>query len=279
MSAPAGEFRVAVPGGTLWAEAAGEGSGVVLMHAGIADARMWDPQWAALAARHRVVRYDLRGFGRSIVEHVAFSNRADLAAVMDAAGLEQAVLVGCSRAGRIALDATLEFPDRVAGLVWVCGGVGGAEDPDDDELAPYDEREEALAEAGDWEALAAQDVRLWVDGPREPEGSGPADVREFVRMMALETYRAELPYGDPVELEPPAADRLGEIRVPVLAIVGAKDPLATARAAGRLVAGVPGARRIDLQGVAHLPSLERPAWFTDTLLGFVADVDATRQAG
>ncbi|MFN8630555.1 MAG: hypothetical protein U0838_09635 [Chloroflexota bacterium] len=50
MSAPAGEFRVAVPGGTLWAEAAGEGSGVVLMHAGIADARMWDPQWAALAA-------------------------------------------------------------------------------------------------------------------------------------------------------------------------------------------------------------------------------------
>ena len=56
------EGFVPVEGGRLWAQAAGQGTGVVLAHAGIADSRMWDPQWAALAARHRVVRYDLRGF-------------------------------------------------------------------------------------------------------------------------------------------------------------------------------------------------------------------------
>jgi 3-oxoadipate enol-lactonase len=272
----AGQMWVPVPGGRLWAQAAGSGSGVVLMHAGIADARMWDPQWEALAERHRVVRYDLRGFGRSEVEHVRFSNREDVLAVMDAANLSRAVLVGCSRAGRIALDTAIEFPDRVSGLVWVCGGVSGF-DPGDDaaaELAAYDEREEALAEAKAWDALAEQDARVWVDGPREQEGSGPADVRELVRTMIVETYRAEKAYGDDVELDPPAAGRLAEVCVPTLAIVGLRDPLVTARAADALVAGVEGIRRLDLAGVAHLPSLERPEWFTATLLAFLAKVDA-----
>ena len=83
---PETEGYVRVEGGRLWAEWAGEGSGVVLAHAGIADARQWDPQWDALVARHRVVRYDLRGFGRADVEHVPFSNRDDLIAVMDKSG-------------------------------------------------------------------------------------------------------------------------------------------------------------------------------------------------
>jgi 3-oxoadipate enol-lactonase len=249
------------------------------MHAGIADARMWDPQWEALAAHHRVVRYDLRGFGRSEVEHVGFSNRADLLAVMDAAGLERAVLVGCSRAGGIALDAVAEFPDRVTGLVWVCGGVSGAGLGDAaDELDAWDEREEALIEAKDWEAVAELNVRVWVDGPREPAGTGPSAVRDLVRTMCLENYSADKPYGDPVALDPPAGARLGDLRLPVLAIVGGRDPLATARAADVLVAGVPGARRLDLPDVAHLPNLERPEWFTETLLGFLAEVDATTGA-
>ena len=99
------EGYVAVPGGRIWAQAAGEGTGVVLVHAGIADARMWDPQWEALAARHRVVRYDTRGFGRSETADVPFSNRADLVAVMDAAGLDRAV------AGRV-LARGLDRPRR-----------------------------------------------------------------------------------------------------------------------------------------------------------------------
>ncbi len=275
MTSADGEQFVAVPGGRLWAQAEGSGSGVVLAHAGIADARMWDPQWDALAARHRVVRYDLRGFFRSEVEHVRFSNREDLVAVMDAAGLDRAVLVGCSRAGTISLDTALEFPDRVSGLVWVCGGVSGADLGDaGDEVAELDRQEEALADAKDWDAVTEIDLRIWVDGPREPAGSGPAAVRELVRTMCLDTLRQDKVYGDAIDLDPPAAARLGELRVPVLAIVGERDPLVTARAADVLVAGVAAARRIDLPGVAHLPNLERPEWFTETLLAFLAEVDA-----
>jgi pimeloyl-ACP methyl ester carboxylesterase len=269
------EFQgfVDVAGGRLWAQAAGEGSGVVLVHAGVADARMWDPQWDALAARHRVVRYDTRGFGRSeSTDDAVFSNRADLVAVMGVAGLERATLVGCSRAGSIAVDTALEFPDRVAGLVWVCGGLSGLETTDTPEERHLFEREEALVEAKDWEAAAEVDLQLWVDGVGQPAGRAPAVMRAFVRRMMIDTWSREPAYGRPIVLDPPAAGRLGSIRCPTLAIVGELDPSGTGQAADALVAGVHGSHRIDLPGVAHLPSLERPQWFTETLLAFLAEV-------
>jgi pimeloyl-ACP methyl ester carboxylesterase len=265
------EGYVPVTGGRLWAEWDGEGPGVVLAHAGIADARMWDPQWNALVAAHRVVRYDLRGFGRSEVEHTTFSNRDDLIAVMDAAGLERAVLVGCSRAGVIVVDTALEFPDRVSGLVWVCGGLGGSDAPSTPQEEAAFERAEALEEAGDWAAVADNDVAIWVDGIGQPAGRAPEAARELVRTMAYETYVQKKAYGDPVPLDPPAAQRLHELRGPLLAIVGTFDESATAVNADRLVAAVPGARRIDVE-TGHLPNLERPQWFTQTLLAFLTGV-------
>lgn len=267
------EGFVDVEGGRLWAQWAGEGSGVVLVHAGIADARMWDPQWDAIAARHRVARYDTRGFGRSESgERAVFSNRRDLLAVMDAAGLERATLVGCSRAGAIIVDTALEFPDRVAGLVWVCGGLGGLETTDTQAEAELFARSDDLEAAKDWDAAADLAVALWIDGVGQPAGRAPNDVRALVRAMTLETYVQEKAYGLPIVLDPPAAERLAEIRVPLLAIDGELDPSSTHQAADALMAGVAGARRIDVPGVAHLPSLERPDWYTATLLSFLADV-------
>ena len=275
MSGQSGELSVDVEGGRLWAEVAGTGSGVVLLHAGIADARMWDPQWDALAARHRVVRYDLRGFGRADVVATRFSNRADVLAVMRAAGIDRAVLVGSSRGGGIAIDTALEFPQHVSGLVWVCGSVSGPMDIEEppEELVVGAE-EEALTEAKDWAGLADLMVRVWVDGLGQPLGRGPEDVRELVRTMCLETSVQEKSYGDPVPLDPPASGRLHELRAPMLLITGEYDVPTTALVADVLAASVP-SRRIDVDGVAHLPNLERPAWFTETLLAFLDEVDAT----
>jgi 3-oxoadipate enol-lactonase len=267
------EGYVDVRGGRLWVEAAGEGTGIVLVHAGIADARMWDPQWDALTAEHRVVRYDTRGFGRTEGGDVEFSNRADLIAAMDAAGIDRATLVGCSRAGSIVLDTALEYPDRVAGLVWVCGGVGGLEMEDTPEEVAMYERAEALEEAKDWERAADLDVELWVDGVGQPEGRAPQAVRERVRAMAYETYVQDKVYGRPITLDPPAAGRLGEIRVPALVIIGELDTLSTRLSAEVLASSLQDAQRVTVPDVAHLPSMERPEWFTRTLLDFVARVD------
>jgi 3-oxoadipate enol-lactonase len=273
--------RIPVPGGELWAEWAGEqrgeGPGVLLIHAGIADARMWDPQWSTLAGGHRVARYDTRGFGRTDTEAVPFSNRGDAIAVLDAAGIDRAVVVGCSRGGSIALDTALEFPDRVSGVVWVCGGISGFDMEDPPELIELGEQEERLADAKDWAGLADFDVRLWVDGFGQPEGRAPAEVRELVRRMCLETYVQEKTEGEPIVLDPPAIERLELLRVPLLAIAGKLDLPGTAVQAGLLGDRVPGARRIDLPDVAHVPNLERPEWFIETLRSFLDEIETGQE--
>ena len=140
--------------------------------------RQWDPQWEALAAAHRVVRYDLRGFGRADVVHTRFSNRADLVAVMDAAGLDRAVLVGCSRAGSIVIDTALEFPDRVTGLAWICGGISGL-DTEDTPIEPAAfERAEALETAKDWAAAADTTSRSGSTASGSPRAGAPAAARD-----------------------------------------------------------------------------------------------------
>jgi 3-oxoadipate enol-lactonase len=113
---------ISVPGANLNTVDEGSGPPIVLLHAGIADLRAWDALVPHLtAAGYRLIRYDQRGFGRTVTKNVAFSNRADCIAVLDALGIGQAVLVGNSRGGQIAIDTAIEFPDRIAALV----GVGG----------------------------------------------------------------------------------------------------------------------------------------------------------
>ncbi|HMQ31074.1 MAG TPA: alpha/beta hydrolase [Chloroflexaceae bacterium] len=266
-----------VQGGELYYEVAGDGPAVVLVHAGIADLTMWDAQVAALAPRYKVVRFDCRGFGRTRTAPVPFSNRQDVVELLDHLGVAQAALVGCSRGGQIALDLALERPERVRGLVWVCSGVGGWQPADaifhPDEIALWEAMEAAEA-AGEHERVAALDVRLWVDGPLQPEGRADEAVRQQVYAMALNNYRTHAHlFGEglaPQPLDPPAHGRLGELRAPVLAVVGELDTSATAAAAEVLAAGAPDCRVERLADCAHLPNLERPERFNELLLGFLA---------
>jgi pimeloyl-ACP methyl ester carboxylesterase len=112
-------------GARLFYEEAGEGPAVVLVHGGLGDLRMWDGVVPLLAASHRVVRLDVRGFGRSDAPAGEFSPHEDLRALLDGLGIESAALVGLSLGGRIVLDAALELPERVSALVLVAPGVNG----------------------------------------------------------------------------------------------------------------------------------------------------------
>jgi 3-oxoadipate enol-lactonase len=265
-----------VEGGELYFEATGKGPAVVFVHAGIANLRMWDPQAAELAAHYTVVRYDCRAFGRSRSEPVPFSNRADLAAVMDHLGIARAALVGCSRGGIIALDFALERPERAAALVWVCGGVGGYQPSldsfDPRELALF-EAAEAAEQAGDFERVADLDVQVWVDGPLQPPGRAPEHLRRQVREMTLLNYTAHAHlYASglaPQPLDPPAAARLGDLRIPVLAVVGDLDPAETAAAADFLARQAPDVRVTHYADAAHLPNLEHPERFNADLAAFL----------
>ena len=124
---------------------------------------MWDDQVDALKDAYRVIRYDTRGFGQTETDAVSFSNRADIAALLDHLGENTAHVVGLSRGGQIALDFALEFADRVRSLTVVAGGVGGYESPA--ELAPETwEPVEAMWKAKEWEAITDWETAFWADG-------------------------------------------------------------------------------------------------------------------
>ncbi|MGZ5300141.1 MAG: alpha/beta fold hydrolase, partial [Actinomycetota bacterium] len=118
-----------LPDGSLYYEVAGEGPVVTLIHPGLWDSRTWDPLVPVLLdAAFRVVRYDVRGYGRSSrLTEEPYSHVRDLAALLDFLDVPLTILVGCSMGGAIAIDFTLEHPDRVAALVPVASGLGGFE--------------------------------------------------------------------------------------------------------------------------------------------------------
>jgi 3-oxoadipate enol-lactonase len=260
-----------VPGGRLRAVTEGEGPPILLVHSAIVDLRAWDAMVPPLVeAGYRVVRYDIRGYGTSTAEDVDFSNRADVLAVLDSVGAGQAAVVGNSRGAMIALDTVLESPDRFVAFVWVGGGVGGFDGGATPEEITLYEEGDALESAGDADGLADLDIRAWVDGIGQPPTRVPAELREAVREMDRPLVEPGRVFGKPIPLDPPANERLGVIRLPTLAVVGALDSSGTRASAARLAEAVPGARLITIPEVAHLIGMEVPTELAALIVEFLA---------
>ena len=267
--------HVDVPGSRLYYDTAGHASGepLLLLHAGIATSRMWDPLIETLAADHYVIRYDCRGFGTSTCEASGFSHRDDARAVLDHLGIAQATLIGASRGGRIALDVAVETPDRVAGIVTVGSGPGGFPELEltDQEEALCTELDQAWEER-DFATMIDLETRLWAIGPlRNEEDLNP----EFVR-TAYELGRANLHHQPGVEatadeLEPPAYDRVVDLDVPALVTVGEFDITPALVQFEYLAATIPGADRQVFPNTAHLPSVEHPDQFLAVLSPWLAE--------
>lgn len=253
-------------------EVAGAGPALVLVHAGVADRRMWDPQWLELAAGNRVVRYDLRGYGETLPPGMAWSHYADLLSIFDELGIGRATVVGASVGAGIGVEAALARPEAVASLVLAAPGGALFGDDTADLRSVWHDEVEAL-DRGDVAEAVEVNLRAWVDGPqRSPDAVDP-EVRSFVGRMQRDAF--ELPEWDAeaapeAELEPPAASRLGEITCPTLVVVGEEDQPATRRAAERVGSAVPGAELVAWPNAAHMLSLERPAAFTQLVLDFLA---------
>jgi pimeloyl-ACP methyl ester carboxylesterase len=249
----------------------GGGTTIALLHAGVCDRRCWREVGARLAAAGwDVVAYDRRGFGEVPPAGGRFRHVDDLLAVLDAVSPDApAWVVGSSMGGGVALDAALEAPDRVAGLVLLAPTVSGDPDPDDD---AYDEATGGLAgaidaawNAGDLEECNRLEVRLWLDGPAGPEGrvSGPP------RELALEMNRIVLANE---ESEPDggsgldAAGRMHEIAAPATVACGDLDVPMKVRRSAELAATLRDATYRSLPGRAHLPYLEAPDEVAELIL-------------
>jgi len=264
---------IEVDGGRLFYEVEGDGHPLLLIHGGLGDLRMWEGQVPVFAERYRVIRYDTRGIGRTETDDVEFSDHADAAAVLDHFGADSAYVIGQSRGGMIALDLAIARPDRVDALVSVAVGVGGyqAELPEGVEAPPWDEMER-IYEAKDWEALAELETKVWVDGWGQPSDRVDSSLREKVHGWILASMQAEKPWGKPQQLDPPAAERLGEVDIPTLVLIGQVDEPAAVLAERDLASSVAGAQVVEFPGVAHMIHLEEPQRCNELVLEFLAGV-------
>ena len=244
---------------------------VVLLHAGIADRRMWDPQWMALTAERDALRLDLRGFGDSAARPSgALFAAGDVLATLAEVGIGRCHLVGASMGAGVAVEVALIQPEHVSSLLLSAPG-GSLIGEVTADLSVFGEAEHSALARNDLDAAVEANLTWWVDGPHRGADEVDPKVRELVRQMQRRAFELTAEWDDveEYELEPAALDRLDDIQVPTLVLLGALDLQAIKNVAHRVSEGITGAQFVEWPGTAHLPSLEHPSDFLALLSEWV----------
>lgn len=264
--APVGNTR-------LYYEVAGRGLPLVMIHAGVADSRQWNNEFPRFAEQFRVIRYDMRGYGKSEPVEGEFSHMGDLIGLLDHLGIhEPVVAMGCSMGGGLEMDFALAHPTRVKALIMVDAGPSGLK-LDVPRPAKFADAEEAW-KAGDMDRVAELETQIWFDGM----GRTPDQVNQPMRRLAYEMNRNALAHeaknlGKRLpDAETPAAGRLAELRIPVLVIVGDQDIPYIHAAADYMIERIPSARKVVIEDAAHLPNMDQPEEFYRTVSAFLDDL-------
>ncbi|MFD4628619.1 alpha/beta fold hydrolase [Streptomyces sp. NPDC058284] len=260
------DVMVSVKDGEVWAQDSGDPGGadgaglpLVLLHPGVGDSRIWDGILPSLTARHRVIRYDARGYGRSPAPTAPYSLVEDLIAVLDHFGVARAVIAASSMGGATALSLALRDPARVASLALLVPGVTGA-----DELVPAAFMAEIgrLAEAGDVDGIVALLRRT-----SGAAGTGDDPEVEAHLRAVVPAWFANVPHNRP---DPPAYDRLGELDVPCVLAIGELDQPEVIHVNETMARRIPGCRTVRLAHSDHFPTVREPDATLDVILGAYA---------
>lgn len=259
--------------GKLFYEVAGEKhrETVVFSHAAFLDSGMWDVQWQALIRHYRGIRYDMLGYGNSDPANGPRTRRHDLYKLLRHLQVEKAHLIGCSMGGEIVLDLALEHPDLVASLVIINGTPSG--------FVPQGEPPRYLfemieaAKQGNIDLASELQLRIWFDGDQRT----PEQVDNTIRQQAARMNRrfvendtaAKSGFQSLELLDPPAIERLGEVRTPTLIVTGALDHAEILKMAQRMVTEIPDAKLLTIPNSAHVPNMEHAELFNNALLQFL----------
>ena len=256
--------RLAVPGGELVYDVLGKGDTVVFLHGAFMDRRSWDAQLPAFAKRFRVVRYDLRPFGDSNKLDKAYSVPDDLLRLLDHLKVERAHLVGHSFGGGAALDFALLHSTRVATLTLAAAGPSGF-------VSPEDERRHSAAIFAAVKQGDDTVIKAWLDHPMWAAARQRPDVLKAVEAGTRGSLGAfKLPFAPYVPVTPPAVQRLGDVTVPTLVVIGDQDTPGNRQASDLLAKQIPGATLKVVAGADHALPLGWSAEFNAAVIGFIA---------
>jgi pimeloyl-ACP methyl ester carboxylesterase len=259
-----------VNGTRLYYEMVGRGHPLVLVHGWGFNTKMWDDQFEAFAKRFKVVRYDVRGFGKSALPTIGkeYSHAKDLKALLNQLGIEKTYLIGLSMGGNITLDFTLEYPEVTKALILADSILDGFGDWSKTRL---DFVKSLYKEAKEKGVKAAKDIQLG-DILLKPALEKP-DVALRLRQMVSDYSGWHFVNTDPLRpLDPPAIDRLQEIQVPTLIIVGERSLPEFHRIAGILNQKIQNSKRITLKGAGHVSCMETPKEFNQAVSNFLDNV-------
>jgi len=262
---------VPVDHGRLYYEEAGTGTPLIMLHGGYLDSRMWDAQFELYSKTHRVIRYDIRSHGRSNSDSVEFADYDDLYQLCQSLKIDQAIVMGLSMGGQIAIDFALQYPAKVAGLILVGPGLGGF-NFDSPEVDEYIEKLTAAFGSNDFDAVNEVFAQYWCDGPqRTPDQVAPAVRGKVLEMLAGSTERWEH-YQLVQYLDPPSITRLEEIKVPTLLVLGLLDMPVIFEVAQVVLERIPDARKVEIEGAAHMVNLDQPEVFNRAVSAFLAEL-------
>lgn len=258
-------------GAQLYCETAGRGAPFLMIHAGVADSRQWNNEFESYSGTYKVIRYDMRGYGKSEPAEGDFNHMQDLGAVLDALLVQEpAILMGCSMGGALAMDFALEHPSRVQALILVGSRPSGL-DLDVPESPKYALAEKAWQE-GNIDLTAEIETQIWFDGV----GRDPSNVNPGMRQLAFEMDRRALEHeaknlGTRLPNSTmPAYQRLGRVAIPVLIVVGAQDQPSIHAAAEYMVKHLPNVHMVEIEDAAHLTNMDQPREFQDVVGNFLS---------
>lgn len=235
-------------------EWAGQGEPLVLIGGGGLDRRQWEAVAAELARDHRVLTYDLRGWGASAPASAEHAHHEDLLALLEHLEWKRVDVLGLSFGGLVAVDLALAAPERVRSLVLVGPALSGYPFS-----ASFYERHGAAHAVRLAQGLPAMVEHMLADGHFLPGAAADPALAERYRALAL--ANAQVHAIDPSLvrfLDPPAYGRLGELRAPVRVLVPELDEPELFELAQSLVEAAPDARAERLPGVGHMAHLEDP---------------------
>lgn len=273
----------------------GTGPVLLLLHGLAMTSDIWVHQFSDLAERHRVIAVDLRGHGRSVAGADGFAAPADFGSdygapalarmaadvrrVIDVLDLDDALLVGHSMGGMVALLAVHHMgpavtAKRLRGLALVSTSAGPvASGPISARLArvgaPVSSVLTSAVERISTSRLQSDDARWWISRM----GFGPEPVPAQVQFV--EQLHHSLPAGVLTDLLPSLTafdmwKALIDIDVPTLVVVGTRDRLTGLHHARRMAGALPHAQMVELPRCGHVPMLERRREFSHLLEEFVA---------
>lgn len=259
-----------VNGARLWYEAAGRGAAVVLIHGGLVDSRLWGAQMRPLSKRFRVVRYDIRGYGRSPAPTGEYYPVEDLRALLDYLKIDKATLVGLSLGGIVAADFALEHPARVERLVLVGAGLRG-------DKQPRDERTTRAYQVGAREG-AEKYFEAFMESDLLAGIRNRPKARASMHRMMVDNFKAVeyISKGWPQAPEPPTAERLAQIKAPTLVVIGSLDGKNLQNIADTLASKIPNARKVVIRDASHHPPVETPEAFNRVLLEYLKAATSDR---